>query len=144
MTSTEQEWLGNGPQPGIGVFSRPAEPYLALRALAGYRPEFGTAGAISLDQIATPEQIRAISEAGLIRGMKQAMKPFRRPNVEPKQGWDFPRAGIRRRPDGRYQLRIWLDPMMTPDPVQGGACETIAEAYDLGAMICHYARQNAA
>lgn len=125
MTTTEQAWLGNESKgrPGttrtieIGTVRRPRSSAIAARA---------------------------ISEADLIAGMKRALRPFRRPTAEPKQGWEFPRAGIRRRPDGRYQLRIWLDPMMTPDPVQGGACETIAEAYELGAMICHYARQAAA
>lgn len=124
MTTTEQEWLGN-PRPPAPM---PRRGYWIQTA----------------DNLTAGQAARAITEAELIKGMKQALKPFRRPNVEPKQGWEFPRAGIRRRPDGKYQLRIWLDPELTPDPIQGGACESIAEAYNLGAMICHFARQSAA
>jgi len=117
-TLTEQEWLGNDAGPAV------------VYTYADPRP--------TLEQIAA----RAISEADLIRGMRRALRPFPRPAAEPKQGWGFPRAGVRLRPDGRYQLRIWIDPTL-PDPVQGGACETLAEAYNLGAMICQYARDAA-
>jgi hypothetical protein len=55
----------------------------------------------------------------------------------------FPRAGVRRRADGRFQVRIWIDPV-TPDPVQGGAVESLAEAVEFGAMIAGYGRADIA
>ena len=115
---TEQEWLGNAPQPALSGVVRNIGHYDRARPSA------------------------IVTEAALIAGMRKALRPFAPPAAEPKQGWDFPRAGIRLRPDGRYQLRIWIDPTL-PDPVQGGACETLAEAYNLGAMICQYARDAA-
>jgi hypothetical protein len=92
----------------------------------------------NLTEISASEEFAA-SEAAALADMKRAQRPFDRPRVEPKQGWEFPRAGVRLRADGRAQLRIWLDPTM-PDPVQGGACSTPAEAFDLGAMIVQFAR----
>lgn len=118
-TQTEQQWLGNDPQAALS----------------------GVVRNIGHHDRARPSAV--VTEAALIAGMRKALKPFPRPTAEPKQGWDFPRAGVRLRPDGRYQLRIWLDPTL-PDPVQGGACETLTEAYNLGAMICQYARAGAA
>lgn len=149
---TEQQWLGNENRARRGS------------ALA----ELDRAEAAGVRQIGHPDRVRpagdglgspwlqsaladpraqaaaaeAITEADLIRGMRKALRPFDRPAAEPKQGWDFPRAGVRLRPDGRYQLRIWLDPTL-PDAVQGGACETLVEACNLGAMICQYARDAA-
>lgn len=84
----------------------------------------------------------AEAERALIEGVSRALKPFSTPLVEPKHGWKYPRAGVRPRPDGKWQLRIWLD-AHTPDPIQGGPQETLLEALNLGAMICHYAREAA-
>lgn len=85
-------------------------------------------------------QIReSTDEANALADMKRARRPFDRPQVEPKQGWEFPRAGVRLRADGRAQLRIWIDPTLA-DPIQGGACENYVEACALGGMIVHHAR----
>lgn len=82
-------------------------------------------------------------EAAALADMKRALRPFDRPRLEPKQGWEFPRAGVRRRDDGRWQLRIWLDARGLWDPIQGGACETRTEAFNLGAMLIQFARDAA-
>lgn len=132
--TTEQEWLGNDAgDTGKGQA-------VQLEQLKGSGP------ALTIEQIATPEQIRAITEADLIRGMRLALRPFPSAHYSTaERPWahTYPRAGVRRRPDGRWHLRIWLDATL-PDPIQGGACETRVEAMDLGAMICQFARQAAA
>ncbi len=84
-------------------------------------------------------------EAELVRGMGRALRPF--PSAQFSAAdteWEFryPRAGVRRRPDGRFHLRIWLNSTEF-DPIQGGPQETLLEALNLGAMICHYAREAA-
>lgn len=137
---TEQEWLGNS-------FAFRAEPRLFNLLDIGPRfplvPE-RTGHLIEGPRIPgrlAPEPSAAAlaaGEAALMAGMKRALKPF---PVPAGVGWygRYPRAGVRIRPDGRFQLRIWLDPSL-PDPVHGGPCETLAEAVNLGALICSYSR----
>jgi hypothetical protein len=164
-TQTEQQWLGNEPRTLRGSALAELDRAEALaedrdaridadlgrddpadweffRAIGHPDRDRALPPAVDVDGMLAAASRRAAGEAALIAGMKRALAPFPRPAAEPKQGWEFPRAGVRRRPDGRYQLRIWLDPTL-PDAVQGGACETLPEAYNLGAMICQYARDAA-
>ncbi|UVF61160.1 hypothetical protein SEA_AOKA_37 [Arthrobacter phage Aoka] len=127
-TTTEQEWLGNN------SFAFRAEPRMFECLDIG--PRFPLGPDPDAEQAAAAR--RAAGEAALLAGMKRALRPFPRLADSPV----YPRAGVRIRPDGRFQVRIWLDPTL-PDPVQGGPCETLAEACNIGALICSYARDAA-
>lgn len=137
--TTEQEWLGNGDgwDWARNSFVFRVEPRMLECLDIG--PRFPLIPDPDAEQAAASR--RAAGEAALLAGMKRALRPFPRPAAEPLAG-SYPRAGVRIRPDGRFQLRIWLDPTL-PDPVHGGPCETLAEAVNLGALICSYARDAA-
>jgi hypothetical protein len=92
-------------------------------------------GPPTIEDVATPAQVQAITEAALIRGMRQALQPFK------VAGATYPRAGIRRRPDGRWHCRIWLDPTL-PELV-GTPCDALAAAVEFGHMAAGIARQGA-
>jgi hypothetical protein len=62
----------------------------------------GTGPALTIEDVATPAQVKAITEAALIQGMRRALQPFTHPYMPVK----YPRAGVRRRPDGRWHCRI--------------------------------------
>jgi hypothetical protein len=96
----------------------------------------GTGPALTIEDVATPAQVKAITEAALIQGMRRALQPF-------KTRGDalYPRAGIRRRPDGRWHCRIWLDPTL-PELV-GTPCDALAAAVEFGHMAAGIARQGA-
>lgn len=79
------------------------------------------------DPAAARRSREAAGEAALLAGMKRALKPFPPAAV-------YPRAGVRLRPDGSYQVRIWLDPTL-PDPTYVGKVDTVAEACNLGTMF---------
>jgi hypothetical protein len=95
----------------------------------------GTGPALTIEDVATPAQVKALSEAGLIRGMRRALQPFK------VAGATYPRAGVRRRPDGRWHCRIWLDP--TLPEFLGTPCDALSAAVEFGHMAAGIARQGA-
>jgi hypothetical protein len=92
---------------------------------------------LTIEQIATPAQIGAISEAEAIRVMRRAIRPFHVP------GATYPRAGVRLRADGRWQVRIWLDPTL-PDPSPDTVCDALPAAVEFGGLLAGLGRRAAA
>jgi hypothetical protein len=130
---TEQQWLGNEQRTG--------KDHMTVTEILNSRGSLEAAAAVT-DAL----EGAVFAEADALADMKRAFRPFRSAfwsTAEKEWEYTYPRAGVRFRADGRAQLRIWLDPTL-PDPVQGGACETLAEACNLGAMIVHFARQASA
>jgi hypothetical protein len=103
---------------------------IKLEQLAGAGP------ALTIEAVATPAQVQAITEAALIRGMRRALQPFKT-----RADALYPRAGVRRRPDGRWHCRIWLDPTL-PELV-GTPCDALAAAVEFGHMSAGIKRQAA-
>jgi hypothetical protein len=102
-----------------------------LEQLAGRGP------AVTIEDVATPAQIQAAIVAKEIRGMRAALRPFHVP------GATYPRAGVRRRPDGRWHVRIWLDPTL-PESMPGTPCDSLPAAVEFGHMCAGLGRRAAA